>query len=98
MGEEGPKALRRMKSRLQSRSLLTGRTTDCRHGPPSMMAETRPHLIVGLGNPGLAYASTRHNIGFMVVDRLVKYSAGCLHDRANAALTGGEIAGVPYWH
>src|SRR5579863_7653969 len=53
-------------------------------------------LVVGLGNPGEEYASTPHNGGFLVVDRLAEAHGIRVNRKDSKALAGvGEIAGKP---
>ena len=49
-------------------------------------------LLVGLGNPGQKHARNRHNIGFMVVDALVRHhSFGTFRKRFHGHLAEGML-------
>jgi PTH1 family peptidyl-tRNA hydrolase len=58
-----------------------------------------PWLVVGLGNPGPGYAGNRHNLGYLVVDRLAQDVGGTFsrHKARADVLTGrlGTDGGRP---
>ncbi len=51
---------------------------------------TENYLIIGLGNPGREYKDNRHNIGFMLIDRLaVRIDARGIKLQSKAIVTSG---------
>jgi PTH1 family peptidyl-tRNA hydrolase len=59
------------------------------------MPQKRLRLVVGLGNPGETYSKTRHNAGFMVVDKVSDAFSIALQKRKFDARFGiGSIDGI----
>ncbi len=53
-------------------------------------------LIIGLGNPGPDYENTRHNAGYMVVDRIAEQVGITMREEAAASIIGeGRWRGRP---
>jgi PTH1 family peptidyl-tRNA hydrolase len=50
-------------------------------------------LIVGLGNPGIEYESTPHNLGFLAIDRIADELGVKLRNRQCRALTARAVMG-----
>ena len=50
-------------------------------------------LIVGLGNPGIEYESTPHNLGFLAIDRIADDLGVKVRNRQCRALTARAVMG-----
>ena len=48
-------------------------------------------IIVGLGNPGNEYEWTRHNLGFMLIDKLAADAGASVKRRECRSLVGGAV-------
>jgi peptidyl-tRNA hydrolase, PTH1 family len=65
-------------------------------GPAGIGGLRINRIVIGLGNPGEQYRQTRHNVGWMVLDRVADRAgwSGKGRDRDASAIVGGRFKGL----
>ena len=52
--------------------------------------------LIGLGNPSSSHKNNRHNIGFMLIDSIVRYkNLGAYKNKFNAHIMNTQISSIP---